>query len=359
MIEECASYMDACIYNSESKKILSSELVGVQNMFGTLKKEKYEVAIHLSYAVILGIMKDHEEALKHAQIGFKKALMCMKICYRACVEHLARHNQIMSGSIRKRLLKRSQYNLIESPHYKSFHDVVNSALPFLQYFHNKYHSTSKVSRKVSLKSRFHSFFNEENLGHNLCIDEITGLKPLDPSNISNNIGIHTELSKENMINKLILVISSMYLISVELKHSKGQTDDAKIWFKKTIQSCNDLFPSTSMLNKELIEKYVKEYKVLDIFPVKKRNQTLESRGRTPIPPSNLRPWSRNRSNCDKTLEHSKNFGKVSSRPISRNKISSTPQPRPVTSYNPEKKRSRNDIDEGKISDFILNSYDLY
>ena len=364
MLQECASYMDACIYNSESKKLMGSELVGPQASLGVLKKEKYEAAVHLHYAMILNTIKNHEEALRHAQIGFKKALICMKICHRACVDHLNRHNKLMSTvSIRKRLLKQSQYNLIESPHYQNFHKTVNSALPFLQYFHNKYHSTSKKPQKIKLQAYSSSYFSEDKWVEGVSIEEITQLKPLNPGHMSNSVGIHAELSTESMVNKLFLVISCMYLISAELKYSKGQIEEAKAWFKKTIQSASEVFPTNSKIIQQLKEKYSREYNILDLFQKRARHKTLSTRVRTPVPPSNLRPWSRNRSCRDRGSEVSSALGKNPQNSLKNSskhngeKISSTPQPRPNTGF--EKKRNRNDVDEGKISDFILNSYDLY
>lgn len=228
MLQECASYMDACIYNSESKKLLAHELEGSQTLLKALKKEKYEAGIYLYYSVLLSMMENHEQALKHAQTAFKKSLMCMKICYKACLDHLSRHNKLINTvSIRKRMSKQSQYNLIESPHYQSFHKLVSKAMPFLQYFHNKYHSTSRNPQKINIKAYVLNYYSEEDWANSFTLEDIMSFKPLSPLSINNTLGIHSEIAKENMVNKLVLIIASMFSIACELRFSEKSLEESK------------------------------------------------------------------------------------------------------------------------------------
>ena len=120
-----------------------------------------------------------------------------------------------------------------------------------------------------------------------------------------------------------------------------------------------------MIIKQLKESYCKEYKLLDSVIKKKRNNTISSRVRTPLPPNYAKQWQRNKSNHDKSLGNSKiavktiqNTWKGGNSPGDIMN-SATPQPRPGTFNGNERRKTKNDADEGKISDFILNSYDLY
>lgn len=366
MFEECVSYMDACIYNSESKKLLGPDMTGPQSHLANLKKEKYEAAIHLHYSALLSQMNKHEDSLKHAQTSFKKALLCMKICHQLCLDHLRRHNKLITtDSIRKRMLKQNQYKLIESPHYQKFHRLVSLSLPLLQYFHNKYHSTSSKPVKLNLKKYIANFFIEDEWILSATIDEIIILKPLDPMNMNNILGIQAEISKENMVNKLVLVVVAMFSIASELKFSPSQKDEAKAWHKRTVQSASELLPKTSMIVKQLKESFAKEHKQKDLLPKKARHNTFSSRIRTPLPPNYPRPWSRQKSNYERLWEASRivnkspPVGKYGQIVMHEHKTSSTPQPRPGTSLGNERKRSKVDSEDYKNADFNISSYDLY
>jgi hypothetical protein len=363
MLQECSSYMDACIYNSESKKQSRLQLSEPQMLLNTLKKEKYESAVHLHYSAILSSMKNHEEALKHAQIALKKGLECMKVCYKACIDHLTRHSKLINTlSIRKRLQKQSQYNLLESPHYQNFHKLVNSVIPFLQYFHNKYYTNSKKPVKISMKSYLSCYYSNEDWANSVTMTEVTALKPLDPGDINVPPGIHTEISKESMSNKLVLIISEMFSIASELKHSSNQKEEAKGWHKRTIQNAVELLPMNSNIIKELKENYSKQYKILDVFPKKNRHHTFSSRVRTPMPAKSHKNPIRHKSHYDKNLELEKSSFKNPNGVkgnYHEHKISTTPQPRPRTSYSIDRKKSKIESDESKIPDFVLDSYDLY
>ena len=336
MMSESMSYMDACVYNSESKKVLGPELAGPSSLMSVLKKEKYEAGIHLSYASALSYANKHEDSLKHSKIALKKGLVCMKILHKICIEHLTRHNKLMNtDSIRKRLCKQFQYNLIQSPHYKSYHKLVNQALPFLQYFHNKYHSTSSKSSKLNLKSAVLQFYAENEGFLSGTLDEITELKPLNPAFVSTSLGIYTEISNESFLQKILLIVASMYNIAIELKYSVEDKLKAKIWHKKTIQNAEELLPQHCMILKQLKESYVREYNKLDIYPYKKRQNTVSSRTRTPVPIMIHKPWPHNQSHFEsKDVNFSKLFSKHA-----EGKISPAPRPNSSNTTYEKKKRS--------------------
>lgn len=268
----------------------------------------------------------------------------MKICHKICIEHLNRHIKLMNtDSIRKRLCKQFQYNLIQSPHYKSYHKLVNQAMPFLQYFHNKYHSTSSKSSKLNLKSSHLHFYSDDDELLSSTLDEITELKPLNPSFISTSLGIYTEISKESLLQKIFLIVASMYNISTELKYLADDKQKAKIWHKKTIQSADDLLPQHCMILKQIKESYIREYNKLDIYPYKKRQNTVSSRTRTPIPITIHKPWTKNHSIIE-------NRDTTYSKLIFKNiEGKSSPIPRPNSSNATYEKKKR--FEDSKFSEF--------
>jgi hypothetical protein len=353
--------MDACIYNSESKKLLTPELAGTQSMLSSLKKEKYEAAIHLHYASVLSILKNHEDSLKHAQLAFKKILICMKICYSICADHLSRHNKLMStDSIRKRLLKHPQYNLIESPHYQGFHKLVNQSFPFLQYFHNKYHATSSTASKSLSRAFIREYYSDDDWVRTAALQEITTIQPLNPLNLNNSPGIHNEVSKESMVNKLALVIASMFVISTEIKFSVKNKEEAKAWHKRTVQCSSELLPKDSLLVSQISESFTKEYNTFEIFHRKKRSQLVSSRLQTPLPPSSQKRSIRHHSQyADPSRAASRTPIQHLKGPVQETKPCPTPQPRPATSHLAERKRSKNSADDSRLADSGLNTSDLY
>jgi hypothetical protein len=294
------SYVDACIFNSESKKSLTSDISGPGMLLSSLKKEKYECGIHLSFSASLAAALNHEQSLKHSKIALKKGLNCMKICYKICVEHLSRHSKLMNtDSIRKRLNKHFQYNLIQSPHYQSYHKLVQQAMPFLQYFYNKYYSSSSKVSKLNLKSAFLLFYSDDEPALSATLDEITELRPLNPAVMSTSLGIFTEISKENLVQKILVIIASMYNIAHELKFFPDGKEKAKVWLKKTIKNAQDLLPQHCMILKQLKESYVREYNKLDFISSKKRQNTVSYRTRTPVPITIHKPWNHHQSGFDK------------------------------------------------------------
>jgi hypothetical protein len=340
---------------------MGPELAGPQFHLSNLKKEKYEALVHLFYSLLLSQLKNHEESLKHAQTAFKKSLLCMKILYKLCIDHLSRHTKLIStDSIRKRLLRQSQYKLIESPHYQSFHRIVNSSMPFLQYFHNKYHSTSSKPLKLSLKSYTQSFYSDDNWVLSTTFDEISNLKPLNPMNLHNTSSIESELSKESMAHKLLAIISSMFSIATELKLT--QKEEAKAWHKQTIKSASELLPPTSMIIKQLKDSFIKEYKILNTIHKNSRRNTFSTRVRTPMPGSH-QTTSKNKSNHDKTLDNSRiKSPHIPKHPQSQSrdyKTSNTPQPQLGTSLIKERKRSKIDSEDFKAPDLNFSIHDFY
>jgi hypothetical protein len=277
-------------------------------MLETLKKEKYECGVHLSFSSALSHAKNHEQSLKHCKIALKKGLNCMRICYKICLDHLSRHSKLMNtDSIRKRLNKQSQYNLIQSPHYQSYHKLVNQAMPFLQYFYNKYYASASKISKLRFKSGFLNFYSEDDQVYNVTLEEILELRPLSPAVINTSLGIFTEILKENLVQKILVIIASMFKIADELRFSEDpkEKEKAKAWMRKTIKNAQDLLPCDCVILKQLKECYVKEYNRLDIFKVKKRQNTVSFRTRTPVPITIHKPWNHHQSGFDKDFTQMK------------------------------------------------------
>ena len=130
MLEECVSYLDACIYNVKTKKVMSSqEIQGKIGLADRMKKQKYECKSHIQLCALLSQLGQHESALSHGKIAIKKCEMFMNDCLMLCTDHISRHRQ--------KTAKFGAKKLLEKPHYVKFHELVIKAMPTIEYILNK------------------------------------------------------------------------------------------------------------------------------------------------------------------------------------------------------------------------------
>lgn len=161
MFEECASYIDACIYTfKEYKAPQKTHIFLTDNKSSKIFQSRYKCKAHIQLCAIFSQLKRNESALLHAKKAVLKAKSCLKHCYDACVEHIKLHNKLIGSTrIKERVKQQQQYNLLESPHYISFHKIVTQNLPLLDYL-------AKIidTERIKLPSKnIQDFFNSEGM----------------------------------------------------------------------------------------------------------------------------------------------------------------------------------------------------
>ena len=228
MLEECASYLDACIYHVKTKKVMSSqEIQGKIGLAERMKKLKYECKSHIQLCALLSQLGQHESALVHGKTAIKKCESFMNDCLMLCTDHLSRHKQKNAKFGGKKLL--------EKPHYVKFHELVVKAAPTVEFILNKLKNkrtrnlkTPKLDmRSVLGVQRHNDWIYSYNIGDMML------LQPLSLYELKNSIGVQAELTRDLMLEKILMTVVSHFCVATEIRflasnNSKIQAHEGKI-----------------------------------------------------------------------------------------------------------------------------------
>ena len=259
MLEECVSYLDACIYNMKSKKSMSSqEIQGKIGLADRLKKQKYECKTHIQICALLSQLGQHESAIIHGKTAVKKCENFISDCLTLCTDHLSRHKQ--------KLLKIPQKKLLEKPHYHKFHELVNKAMPSIEYMLNKLRhkrmrtlKTPRLDMRTVLGVQRH---NDWIYSYN--IGDMMLLQPLSLYEVKNNTGVQAELTRDLMLEKVLMTVVSHFCVATEIRFlaadsSKIQAQEGRAWHKKALEFGQPFLPSACPLFMHITNSYMRNY----------------------------------------------------------------------------------------------------
>ena len=98
-----------------------------------VKKVAYKSSVNLQLSHLYQQTGSTDAALECASKAFESCTELVKMCASACEEHLSRHFKFnQSPRLKQRIKAQKQYNLMNSPHYLQYHDLVESTQPILE-----------------------------------------------------------------------------------------------------------------------------------------------------------------------------------------------------------------------------------
>ena len=259
MLEECVSYLDACIYNMKSKKSMSSQdIQGKIGLSDRLKKQKYECKTHIQLCALLSQLGQHDSALIHGKTAVKKCEQFINDCHILCTDHLSRHKQ--------KSLKTPQKKLLEKPHYSKFHELVTKAMPSIEYLLTKLRHKRIRSLKVP-KLDMRSVLGVQRHNDWICtynIGDMMLLQPLSLYELKNNTGVQAELTRDLMLEKILMTVVSHFCVATEIRflandNSKTQAQEGRLWHKKALEFGQPFLPSTCPLFMHITNSYMRNY----------------------------------------------------------------------------------------------------
>lgn len=261
MLEECVSYLDACIYNTKTKKSLSSQDSQSKNTISErIKRYKYECKTHIQLCALLSQLGQHELALTHGKQAVKKCEHFMNDCYILCSDHLSRHRQ--------KALKPGGKKLLEKAQYMKFHDLVLKAQPNVEFIVNKLKNkririgkTPKLDMRTVLGVQRHNDWI-----HSYNIGDMMLLHPMSIYDLQNNMGVQAELTRDWMLEKILMIIVAYFCVATEIRflaasnsNVKVQANEGKLWHKKALEFSQPFLPTSCPLFLHIMNSYMRNY----------------------------------------------------------------------------------------------------
>lgn len=282
MLEECASYLEACIYNIKDKKIKkSSEALGKTHISERLKSQKYQCKAHIQLCAILSQLGQHELALSHGKQAVKKCEHFFSNCFTLCSDQLARHRQ--------KPLKPGAKKSSENPQYMKFYDLVMKALPNLDFIINKLkNKKTKTSKALKLDMRSVLGVQKNNdwiYGYN--IGDMMLLQPLSVYDMQNNMGVQAELTRDLMLEKILMAVVGHFCIATEIRFlsvgsTKVQASEGMAWHKKALELAQPFLPSACPLLLHITNSFMRNYS--EELEVKTQGKMMKkAKNKTPNP----------------------------------------------------------------------------
>lgn len=289
MLEECASYIDACIYNVKKKKVMvAQDAQGNIGLPERLKRQKYLCKNHIQLCALLSQLGQHENALFHGKAAAKKCEQFLTGCYLLCTDHLSRH--------RTKSLKMQKKKILEKPQYIKFHELVIKSVSTFEYLLNKLKNkrlrglkAPKLDMRTVLGVQRHNDWI-----FNFNIGDMMIIQPLNVSELKTSLSVQAELTRDLMIEKILMTVVSHFCIATEIRFlssstTKYQSQEAKIWHKRALEIGTSFLPSSCPLLHHIMNSYVRNYsegfsdanKSVEKRPKKVKNKTPNPELRRP------------------------------------------------------------------------------
>ena len=385
MLEECASYLDACDFNIKNKKVMiSQDIQGTIGLPERLKRQKYSCKNHIQLCALLSQLGQHEKALAHGKAAAKKSEQFLTGCYMVCNDHLIRH--------RNKALKTQKKNILDKPQYVKFHDLVLKSVSTFEFLINKIRNKRPRGMKVPKfdmrtvlgVQRHNDWIFNYNIGDMMII------QPLSVCELKSNLGVQAEFTRDLMIEKILMTVVSNFCIATEIRFlssssSKYPGQEAKIWHKRALEIGSSFLPSSCPLLHHIMNSYVRNYSegVSDSKSIEKRPKKIKNK--TPNPELK-RPRSTSTSKVKKEERPRTANARVMRKPSPRvgdrtpparpkeklqqfrfnspdsdkKKLRRVEVPKVKESYEDSKEKKKNSERESEVDqDFVISSYDLY
>lgn len=303
MLEECVSYLDACVFNMENKKIQDPQ---EKNYLAEhLKTAKYLCKIHIQLCAILSQLGQHESAFSHGKAAIKECEQFTNDLYSFCMSHLSRFRQ---------KAQRSYKTLIEKPKYFNLHDLASENFPVIEYILNKIRNkktrtskTPKLDMRTVLGVQKHDFWI-----YSYNIGDMMIIHPLSLNDLKNPLGLQAELTNDFLLEKIVMIVIAHFCVATEIRFltnpTKIQQHEAKILHKKALEIAQNFLPSTCPLYLHIISSYTKHYadKTSDhVKSIDKKYRKKKKADKTPNPKLRHRSTTFKRLRVNKSMSVSK------------------------------------------------------
>ncbi|CAG9333469.1 unnamed protein product [Blepharisma stoltei] len=272
-LEECASYLDGCLFNIRTKRNLQKDKQDskAQNSAAEkLKYLKYECKAHIQLCAIHSQLNKHESAFSHAKIAVKRAQSIIQYCYKVCNNHIQRQKK-PGSSIKFRSRNFEQCKYMETPQYQHFNELIVKSFPLLEYLTAKFEGKRMIRRqsmkvpKLDMRSvlgvqHHNDWVYAYNIGDMMAIQLLSILE------LKTSFGVQAEFTRDLMLDKIFLLVVSHFCMATELRflacseNSTIKAKEARIWHKKAMDYAKSYLPVECPLYDHVKSSYHRNYK---------------------------------------------------------------------------------------------------
>lgn len=331
--EECGSYLEKTISIAESREF-SQDIEKIRNI-------RYLCMLNIQLGAILSHLGDHNLAVSQAKRAFNYASQS----YQMCVS-LSEANKSLNDTAFQ--------------NYKT----LETALLYLSGKISKFPTNCrKIVQRTSL-----GVLHYTDWVFSFTINDILDIKPLKYFEVKNNHTFLAELSKDFMLEKVCLMLSSCYLIATEtrLLDDPNEVKKAKGWHQKAVEIGLVLLPQETPLLQHIKSSFDKHYpakpqpRILKVAKSKtpiKDSRCTSAKSKTPIRPKLGMPRKVIKNIEVKT---DRSFIKEKPEPRKKDQPDLTPKCKTQREDNQEPEPPiSEDYDEPENNTFVINSNDLY
>lgn len=253
---DCASYLEACIYNIKNKSPKSHKIIKKSE---TIRQTRYLCLLYLQHSDTCFKLKNNSAALSSAQKALKAAFESNKLCLNYCNDQRLKKNLKQTNP----LITNKKLNV------ESFSDAHN-VLQFLYVQMN-----GKKIKRTFEESRFKNFLcgkKETSWVADLNFEQIFEVKLLQIEELKAAHNIKAELSRDFMLDKICMAISAFFLVFKALNKLSQEPLKAKAYLKRSLLIAKTFLPSSSPLLNSIVKEYNK-----NCVKVTQRKTSLRSR----------------------------------------------------------------------------------
>lgn len=254
--EDCFEYLE--------KTIKIAKLYGFEQDVGKIRNLRYVSMLYIQQCAILSHLGEHESAVSSA----KQAFNFISECFGLCVGSMKDVKDLCS------------YN----------YQNLKTLRVCLEYLAGKLQKFPDDCGKVIQRSSLGVLHFTEWI-YSFGLSDLLDVKPLKYFEIKNCHTFLAEISKDFMLEKICLLLTSCYLIATESRQlsSPTQQNKAKNWHFKALEIGSKLLPLESPLLQHIKSSYEKHYPVPQLKPIKSKSKTpvkiiqiQSNKSRTPL-----------------------------------------------------------------------------
>ena len=241
-LQECSSYLEACIYNLKHKSDLHSNII--LSLPEKIRKIRYLCLLNIQLSDCFSKLNQHQQASAIAKQATKQCNIAIRLCLNALND--------------TKISNHSSYNLTGKK--KVNFEFYSNSSNILQHLHSqmKGRKPKKPSKEISMRSalgvqRFSDWI------FTLSFEKITEIKPLVLTDLKAPHNLRAELSKDFMLDKICMCVASCYLVSKELNYLKEESLKAKTFLQRAISISTFFFPSSCPFLQNLVREYSEKY----------------------------------------------------------------------------------------------------
>lgn len=241
--EECCRYLEKTIKVAKLRENLQD--------IEKIRNSRYICMLYIQQGAIFSHIGSHEEAVSSA----KQAFNYVSQSYQHCVQYA------------------STFKSLSDYHYQNY-KTLESCLLFL---------SGKISRfplncgKIIQRSSL-GVIHYTDWIYSFTINDILDIKPLKYFEVKNSHTFLAEISKDFMLEKICLLLTSCYLIATEsrLLDDQNEVKKAKGWHSRAVEIGLVMMPLETPLLQHIKTSYEKHY------PVVVQKITKVSKSKTPV-----------------------------------------------------------------------------